>query len=338
MVWNFRVIVLISTMLLLTGCYHEPKTLYLDSASAYIYEPPKQMVSETQDDLALFEKFCPIFVVEKNEKPYNKIGQPKIKRGPQKKLEAFVDPSSHPIYVQKVNFVTKKGEYTNLIYRVHFEKVPYGLRPFQVTAGKNVGLLVIITLNSQQLPILVTSVHTCGCYISMIPTNHLSPDAFPRNWKDEPTYRYGEKYPAMVDYPCPMKEGAHPVFFLRNQTHRVTDVYVENTSKVRAQYNTAQMPLVQMNSLEDLPIEGEDKTLSFYYDELNKGYVRNSLKPFEFLMISWWAFDPNVGCDKRYAPANQLMKRFYTSLNPAYWRESDLWNFPVAARFWGWEL
>ena len=74
------------------------------------------------------------------------MGQPKIKRGPQKKLDAFVDPSSHPIYVQKVNFVTKKGEYTNPIYRVHFEKVPYGLRPFQITAGKNVGLLVIINI------------------------------------------------------------------------------------------------------------------------------------------------------------------------------------------------
>jgi len=37
------------------------------------------------------ESFGLIFVVEKNEKPYNKLGHPKIKRG-FRKLEVFVDP------------------------------------------------------------------------------------------------------------------------------------------------------------------------------------------------------------------------------------------------------
>lgn len=328
----------IAMVLILSGCSTEPKALSLDQAEAYLYTLPKERTSAEQEDLSLFEKYCPVFVVEKHQEPYNKIGEPKIKRGPQQKLEAYVDPSSHPIYVQKVQFVTQKGTYTNLIYRVHFEKVPYGLFPFQITAGKNVGLLVIITLDAHEMPILVTSVHTCGCYISMIPTNYLPRSAFPFGWKGEPKVRYGERSPAMIHYPCPMEEGAHPVFFLRDKTHRVTDVYVEKTSKVQAQYQVAKMPLVPMDSLDNLPIEGEDKTLSFYYQELNEGFVRDCLKPFEFLFISWWAFDPNVGVDKKYTSANQLRKRFYTSLNPAYWRESDLWNFPVAARFWGWEL
>lgn len=322
----------------LTGCYREPRTLSLDHSGAYIYTENAPSGKISENDQELFEQFSPVFVVEEDQKSFNKIGQPKIKRGPQDKLEAVVDPSAHPIFVQKTTFVTKKGHYTNLVYRVHFEKVPYGLMPLQVTAGKNVGLLVIITLDQNQMPVLVTSVHTCGCYISMVPTNYLPLDSFPRDWKDRPLYRYGEKYPAMLHYPCPLEKGAHPVFFLRSKTHRVADIFVEKIAKVQAQYHPQKMEITPMCQLDSLPIEGEEGKLSFYYNDLSKGYVRNSLKPFEFLIMSWWAFDLNVGNDKKYAPARELHKRFYTSLNPAYWVESDLWNFPVAAKFWGWEL
>ncbi|MCB1115296.1 MAG: hypothetical protein KDK71_02405 [Chlamydiia bacterium] len=328
---------LIFCALCISGCYQEPRTLTLDHAEAYVYssQSSTQTVNQTNQDL--FEKYSPIFVVEENNKPYNRIGAPKIRRGPQKKLEAYVDPAQHPIFVQKVIFTTKKDSYTNLIYRVHFEKVPYGLRPFQITAGKNVGLLVIVTLNSNQEPVLITSVHTCGCYISMVPTNFLRPDAFPLKWKEEPKYRYGEKHPGMLHFPS-TGEGYHPVFYLRTQTHRVTDIFVEKKEKIHAQYHPVGMPSTPIQLLDKLPVEGEDSSLSFYYQDLSKGFVKNSLKPFEFLIISWWAFDPNVGNDKKYAPASELHKRFYTSLNPAYWQESDLWNFPVAAKFWGWEL
>lgn len=333
-----KILALFLLVILFTGCSQNPKALSLDNANAFLYETTRENATLTQKDVELFQEFCPIFVIEQKDKLYNRIGEPKIKRGPQNKLEAFVDPAFHTIYVQKRDFFTQKGQYTNLIYRVHFEKVPYGLRPFQITAGKNVGLLVIITLNEKKLPVLITSVHTCGCYISMIPTNYTPPDFFPSDWKETPKVRYGERYPAMICYPSPLQGNVHPVFFLRHATHRVSDIYVESTTLIEKQYPTVGMTMVPMESLDDLPIQGEDKTLSFYYQDLSKGFVRNSLKPFEFLFISWWAFDPNVGNDKKYAPSSELRKQFYTSLNPAYWRESDLWNFPIAAKFWGWEL
>lgn len=346
-----RCLVLLSllTLFLLSGCNQKPSALSLDNASAFICEKPIERDAIPPEDLSLFEKFCPVFVIEDNRKGYNRVGKPKIKRGPQKKLEAYVDPSSHPIYVQRVNFVTAKGKYTNLIYRVHFQKVPFGLIPFQLTVGKNAGLLIIVTLNCHQKPVLITSVNTCGCFVVITPTNYLGCDCFPPNWKSKPTYRQESqkgcgrvldksKCISMVYYPDPIDESYHPVFFLQSKTHRVTDLFVEKKSKIQAQYNVASMPLTPMQTLDHLPIEGEKETLSFYYTELSKGFVRDSLKPFELLFMSWWAFDPNVGVDKKYAPANQLTRRFYTSLNPAYWKESDLWNFPVAARFYGWEL
>ena len=333
-----RSLLLVAAVFLFTSCAHEPKSLSLDQSRAYVGSTlvSNSKIETPKEDRELFTEHCPMFVIEEENKSYNKIGEPKIKRVVQDKLEAYVDPSSAKIYTQKRTFMTERGTYTNLIYRVHFEKVPYMLMPFHVAAGKNVGLLVVVTLDSKNLPVLVTTVHTCGCYISIIPTNHLEKGAFPIDWKPEPNYRYGEKLAGILNYPD--GDGYHPTIYLRKETHRVSDVFIEKKDHVEQKFDIVKMEMVPIQQLEHLTIVGEDEEASLYYTGLNKGFVRNALKPFEFLFISPWAFDMNVGVDKKYAPSRELHARFYTSLNVAYRQESDMWNFVRFLKFWGWNL
>lgn len=329
---------------LFCSCAQEPKSLSLDQSRAYVGStlvqsfPDEKKLTIDSDDKELFAKFAPVFVVEDDHEGYNKIGEPKIRRIAQKQLEAYVDPSSAKVYVQKRCFFTERGHYTNLIYRVHFEKIPFKTRPFHVGAGKNVGLLVVVTLNEKEEPVLVVTVHTCGCYISVIPTNYTPKGAFPTDWKPVPKYRYGEKHTPLLCYPMPMKEEYHPTVYLRTETHRVSDVFIRDVNQIDKQFDIVKMELIPMAQLEQLPVKGESEDASLYYSGLNKGFVRNALKPFEFLFMSWWAFDMNVGVDKKYASSEELRMRFYTSLNPAYRAESDMWNYGRFLKFWGWNL
>jgi hypothetical protein len=64
------------------------------------------------------------------------------------------------IFYLKQEFSTEHGKYTNLVYRIHFPKVPFSIIPFNLTSGNNVGVIVVITLDSQQRPVLVTTVGT----------------------------------------------------------------------------------------------------------------------------------------------------------------------------------
>lgn len=333
--------------LLLTSCTGEPKALSLDHAKAYLSpeiihscpddEQSVSFVSSEEKDL--FHRYAPIFVIEDENIPYNKIGEPKLKRDLKNNIRGYVDFHTPKIYAQKREFITRKGHYTNLIYRVHFQKVPYGFKPFHVTAGKNGGQLVVVTLNDKKEPLFITTVDTCGCYISIIPTNYLPEDAYPKDWVHEPHYRYGEKHtPRICKYPKPFKSDYHPVIYMRTGNHRVSDVIVQNEEVIKAQYGIQEMNMVPITQLEYLQIDDEEERASFYYSDISKGMVRDAYKPYEMLFMSWVFFEPNVGWDKKYASSTEILSRFYTSLNPAYRRESDMWVFPRFLKFWGWSL
>jgi hypothetical protein len=326
--------------LLLASCSQESKTLMLDNSQAYLTSPEKvdSLATTTPDDTQLFLNFAPLFVIENENLVYNKIGQPGIKRLERKKLQAYVDPSNPNIFVMKRDFTTGRGSYTNLIYRVHFLEVPFGILPFQLGTGKNVGLLLIMTLNDRKEPVLITTVHTCGCYVSIIPTNFLSKSAYPSEWKNEPVYRYGEKHPPILEYPIPFNASYHPVLYLRTATHRVADIFIERVDVVEKKFSLKKLQMRSMDKLDELPIDGETETASFFEDGLNKGFVRSDYKPFEFLFMSLIAMDPNIGVDKKYAPSSELRSRFYTSLNPLEREASDLWEFESFLEFWGWQL
>lgn len=344
---TFRILTL-SLPFILFSCSHEPSALSLDQSRAYIGSTsPISKTFETstgekiqfeEGDEELFNEYAPVFVIENDHKNYNKIGEPKIRRIVQGKLEAYVDPSSSVMFAGKRQFFTESGTYTNLIYRVHFEKTPYSLTPFYLTAGKNIGIFAIVTLNDRKQPILFTMVNTCGCFISVVPTNYLQKSAFPKNWKPSPKFRYGERLTEMLYYSKPFDSSDRPTVYVRHASHRISDVFIQKLDVTKKQFDTVETNLFPIKRLDYLPIDGEKEEASFFYTGLNKGYVRDTYKPFEFLFISWWAFDMNVGVDKKYASSKELSMRFYTSLNPAYREQSDMWNFQRFLKFWGWNL
>jgi hypothetical protein len=98
------------------------------------------------------------------------------------------------------------------------------------------------------------------------------------------------------------------------------------------------IPFRPMDELENISA-GDGNVVSFYETSgARAGYVRNSGKIWERLLISWWALDWRVGEDKRFAPGESDGPVFYTSLKPWARQESDLLDFPGFLRYWGWKL
>lgn len=83
----------------------------------------------------------------------------------------------------------------------------------------------------------------------------------------------------------------------------------------------------------------QDKTVSFFETEgSRKGYVKDNTKLLERFLISWWAFDFQVGEDKAYSTHDKSDTVFNTSLK--FWarKASDLKDFPKFLDYWGWRL
>jgi hypothetical protein len=292
-------------------------------------------VQSTKDDLAAH--FAPVFLTYDYQNNYNRIGRPSGRYDENGKEHIYVDVSDPAIYYQVQHFSTDKDEYTNYIYRVHFPFVPFSLIPFHLSAGKNVGLIIIVTVDTENRPVLVTAVHTCGCYLAIIPTTHLSVDAFPENWKEEPVKVYGERLPWRLEYT--EQENPRILVHLRPGVHRVMNLEIieEHDLSNRRDFQKIISPLVQMNELEKIPIDG--KTTSFYYKEgLLKGHVKGSIKFWESILLSPISLDMFVGADKVYADTRVTGNSFYTSLKPWNRNSSDMWNFSRFLKFWGWRL
>ena len=319
---------LLKTILLLiwlpvAGCAPGlPEHPRADSLRAYVAE----------NDTWHFSRHAPVFVVEEPGRSHNRIGTAaaRIARGEE---EVYVDPSQPTLYGRKTSFRTARGSYTNLTYRVHFEKVPVT----HLGWGKNVGLLVIVTLNDSGQPVLFTTLHTCGCYLAFTPTSYLDEAAFPPGWERGRQKVYGESLPGYIDY----GEGSPTHFrlhlLLRKNTHRVMDIWTADT-RIPMGYQSVLAPVKPMKVLEGLGLPAGAST-SFYETEGGgRDYVKNSGKPWERLFMSWWAFDWRVGEDKKLGRDQEDGILFYTSLKPWAREASDLRNFPVFLQYWGWNL
>jgi hypothetical protein len=264
------------------------------------------------------QPWAPAFAAYGFGEAYNRIGRPTAQRNAAGGETVFVDPDQPTVYFMQRSFSTARGTYTNLIYRVHFPEVPFSLIPFNITAGDNGGLLVVVTLNAEQHPVLITSVHTCGCYKAMVPTQYLPPDALPKEWSGRPLDVYGEQLPPLVDY----GRAAAPqlLLHLRPEVLRVIPMAVA--------------PMEALNRIAE-----DGSTTSFYHESgLLKGHVKDALKPMEMLFLSWLSLDLFVGMDKAYADPAVTGNPFYTSLKP--WRRSDsnMWDFARFLHYWGWRL
>jgi len=282
-------------------------------------------------------RFAPMFLVYDYQNDCNRIGQPSAKYEDNGSEHIFVDIEKPVFYYMERQFKTDKGLYTNYIYRVHFPQVPFSLFPFYLTSGNNVGLMIIVTVDSENRPALITSVHTCGCYLAIVPTSHLPCDSLPENWKEGPKKVYGEILPGKLDYT--QKQNPKVLVYLRPDVHRVMnleiieDPVLDNGNG----FKITDAPLVPMVDLETIPING--KTTSFYHNKgLMKGHVRGSVKYWESIFMSLVSLDLFVGTDKAYADTEVTDNPFYTSLKPWNRDSSNIWNFARFLEFWGWKL
>jgi hypothetical protein len=312
---------------LAAACAHHQPVRHDGNTAVYVAAAP---------GAPLIERFAPVFVVYEAADAFNRIGTPEVVRRDGKNV-VEVSAEAPAVYVTSRTFKTARATYTNLVYRVHFPQIPYRLIPFNLTAGDNVGLMVVVTLDGEGRPMLVTTVHTCGCYMAITPTDHLSADMYPIDWKPGPVDVYGERLPGQlvfdgVDMP---RLRVH----LRPSVHRVMHLeVVDEASVTSGPPEPIPMPVRDMADLESLPLPGGG-TASFYYgDGSMAGHVKGSWKPLETLFLGLISLDYAVGTDKAYQDSAVTGNPFYTSLK--FWNRnaSDMWHFDRFFSFWGWRL
>jgi hypothetical protein len=318
-------------ILILSGCAYSQKGIEEKVHTVYMAQ---------KGEAPLISKFSPVFLTYNHRESYNRIGRPSAKANEKMDVKVYVDPGSPAIYFMRRNFSTAKGSYTNLIYRIHFSEVPYSLIPFHLTAGQNVGLIFVITVDENQRPLLFTTAGTCGCYAAIVPTSYLPKDAYPEAWKNEPLEVYGEELPPLLDY----EDMSRPslLVHLRSAVHRVMDIEVveKDRYKDREQFTIIKAPLLPTDALERIPVNGTDgETTSFYYVEgAVRGHVKGSIKPWASLFLSLISLDFFVGTDKAYGDRRVTGNPFYTSLKPWNRHASDMGDFATFLKFWGWRL
>lgn len=323
---KISVIVLV---ILVSGCAHHQNLPPEEVHTIYIAEP---------GTATLLSEYAPVFLTYDYQNDYNRIGTPSARFDEdQGREQIYVDPQKPAIYYMRQEFSTDRGNYTNLVYRVHFPRVPFSIIPFNLTSGSNVGVIVVVTLDGDDRPVLITSVHTCGCYKAIVATNYLPPDALPEGWKQEPLEVYGEKLPWILDYS--EKNDPRLLVHLRPGVHRVMDLEIIEDEDLRhsKDFRAIQAPLQPTADLERIPLNG--KTTSLYYDfGPQKGHVKGSMKFWETLLLSLISWDFFVGADKVYGDNEEYDNPFYTSLKPWNRKASDMSNFARFLAFWGWRL
>jgi hypothetical protein len=281
------------------------------------------------DDGTLAGRYAPIIAPQRTSQEYNRVGYAAARLDRNKQEEIYINTSGAVFYTDEQSFVAGSGRrYHNLIYRFHFSRVPQ----LHLTAGDNVGLFVVITLDEQQRPVLIITVHSCGCYLAMVPTSYLPATAYPADWDASTQSVYGETLPGRLDYPTEFSSELRPVIRLRDATHRVMDIQLG-----RPEPDDTQVDLLPVASLDNLSL-GDGHTSFFYESGRLKGYVKGAFKPWELLLMSWWILDLNVGRDKKLGDPAETGTVFYTSLKPWAREASNMWFFADFLAYWGWRL
>ncbi|WP_163338731.1 hypothetical protein [Desulfopila sp. IMCC35008] len=288
---------------------------------------------EQHPDDPVTGKILPVFTTLESGKTYNRIGTVEAldKDG---RVTVRVNGARPTVYEASAKFTTAKGEYTNSIYRVHFEKTPFSLFPFYLTAGRHPGLLVVLTRDQDDHLVLLTTVHTCGCYVAILPTGWLSGEAYPEEWPESQIDIYGETLPARLPAVVP---GQSIELVIRPGTHRIMGINVI-TGKEESEHNFATAEIRSQESLRNLQTEQGNET-SFYYSGWPlTGHVRGAFKWWELLLLSLPSMDLFVGMDKDFGSTELTGNPFYTSLQPWYRSRSDMNKFSTFLQFHGWKL
>lgn len=297
-----------------------------DRGGAWLFAAPE--VAEP-----LLARYAPVFIIDEAAKPHNRIGRPAARQLPTGEVRVLVDPDEAVLYAAEQPFRIGRARYLNLVYRLHFQQTPLGLFPFHLEAGNNPGLLLVLTLDQEQRPLLLTTVHTCGCYLAFVPFAAISPASLPPAWNRRQQTVYGQRLPGML---ADLASNERLAVFVQSGNHRVRDLRLL-ARKEQARYRAVEMQVLPLAQLRRLPVA--QGTVSFFEEEgPRQGYVKGSHKPLERLLMSWWAFDWRVGEDKALIEAAGGGPPFYTSLK--FWRrhDSDMKDFPRFLKYWGWRL
>jgi hypothetical protein len=314
-------------------------TIFLFSCTTFPGHPTaERLVAYTvKNDETLLGRYAPVFVIENHKERYNLIGTPGAEITGDMKEKIYVDPEKATVYTQKRIFKTSRSTYTNLVYRVHFEKIPGGLVPFHLGKGKNTGLIVIITLNSRNEPILYATVHTCGCYLAFVPTSYMPASGFPDGWKRGRQFVFSENLPGFLDYQGSSPDRNQMIVLLRDGSHRVKNIWLAAADSLK-KYKTVAAETQSLVSLENLPLKNSETTSFYETSGPRTGYVKESHKIRERLLMSWWTFDWRVGEDKKFGKDKSDGILFYTSLKPWAREKSDMRDFATFLKYWEWKL
>lgn len=298
---------------------------------------PWAYVAARDDAAAPFDAYAPVVVPGNPQQIHNRIGMAAARLLQDGRERIYVDVRESVYYYQRQTFSTARGAYTNLIYRVHFTRVPHRWFPFNLTAGKNVGLIFVVTLDDRERPVLVTTVHTCGCYVAFVPTTYLPADAYPPGWNMQGQRVLGESLPGLLEFPRGFDTRWRLLIRLRDQTHRVMDIRVADVTRIGESHRVKPIRLAPIQDLKRLSLDGA--TTSFYETRgPRRGLVKQPRKKYEMLLMSWWTLDLNVGADKELGDPAETGTIFYTSLKPWRRADSNMWDFPRFLRYWKWGL
>lgn len=321
-----RAVVLASLVLLtvLSSCARPPQKP----------SPHGSLVYEPAGDSRLLKRFAPVFFVDEAQQSYNRIGEPHAFLAASGE-RITVDPERAVLYTGVRRFTTATAAYTNLLYRIHFTEVPFSLVPFHLTAGNNVGLLVVVTLDADHTPLLYTLVHTCGCYLAFVPTSHLPRRKWKQGWSEGRQVVYGENLPTLLDFDGGGRR--RTAIHIRQATHRIQNIWRLDQGELEP-YSRLPAQMRPLAALERLQL-ADGTTTSFYQESgPRRGYVKGSHKIWERLLMGWWALDWRVGEDKKLGRDRSDGTVFYTSLKPWARQESDMRDFARFLRYWGWHL
>jgi hypothetical protein len=274
---------------------------------------------ESDDDL--LRCFAPSFVAAGVVESHNRVGTVVLERRGFGGLSVRVDPARPSMYTEMRLDIVGGELVRQLVYRVHFEKIPFEFSPTFYEAHRNAGLLVVVTLDAATAtPRFVTVVHTCGCYAAVLPTQHVSRAALPPERPLDVVRIYGQTLPAILSVPDP---AARLTVWLEAGGHRATDV---RFATAKPDGLAVPMELRSVSELRDMPVAGggDDERGSIFHDSWPaRGHVRDAWNPIEGL-TAWGlvALDPMVGMDKDFGDPTQTGTAFYTMLTP-WWQSAS---------------
>ncbi len=302
--------------LLCSGCttalLHGLSTAFEEAPSEtpWVYRPRRGALPDGEE-AALLERFAPVFWIEQGEAEWNRVGTPFIRRRCMAEW-VRVDPERATLYAEVIPERVGERECLQLVYRLHFDQLAFTWKDF-ASLHRNAGLLVLITLEKDSLvPLVLTTVHTCGCWLAVLPTDRLEPLALPGDWPPSRVEIAGESLPAVVSVPEP---GSRWILHLATRTHRVRDVLTSGEPQDGLE---RPLPLRPMDDLYRLEVEGHplERGSLFYTGGFLRGYVRGAWVPIEGLTAGIVLLDPRLGMDRDFGAPDRTGARFHTALLP----------------------